>query len=293
MKQFSLFCMAIGITCFASMPPSLLAAPPQPGLLQVAVVDKTVSLGEPIILKYKVTNVEDRKISSNISDEPEKWLSIKLTDSSGHSVEVNSNSALRPRRTGISIGENSSHIGLVVLSLPLQPTHPGQYVLKLLAHQLYFGDIAPIETAAIDQDFSLPVTVIARDPERLHFAAEKLCKIVLHDNEYQWAIKALFTMRDPECLSVWRELTTDPTLDAFRATDVINGLAGVGSLDATNLLSEMHPIVPERWARTGLDPLGALENIRRTASPDLKQHINQLLLAAGINPNHIPFGSVN
>ncbi len=279
------------------------AASPQPGILQMTLASKTVSLGEPIILVYKVTNTENRKIGSNINDNPRRWLSISLIDQFGHSLTATPAAAQMPLHSGLAHSQESvidangsstnSVTGSIVVSRTLQPMYPGQYRIRLSAHQRYYWDEAPGEPIAVDQDFLLPITVTAKDTQRLHAAAEKFRQAVLHDTNYQLALKALFSMHASDSQSVWQELATDPSLDAFRATEVINELTQVNSISASNILAEMQPVAPERWLRTGLDPLNALEGMRRNAGPTLTQHINQLLVAAGVKLDHVPYGSVN
>lgn len=287
----------------ALSPLSASADSPQPGILQVALVSKTVSLGEPVVMAYKVTNVEGRRIGSNINEDPRRWLSISLIDAVGRSLTAAPAAAQKPMHGGITLSQGSvinantsstnSVTGFIVVGQATQPIRPGQYRLRLSAHQKYYWDEAPGEPVTVDQDFLLPLTVTDKDPYRLLATAEKYRQDVLHGDKYQTAIKALFSMRDPECLPVWRKLATDPSLDAFRATEVMDELARINSISASDILADMHPVAPERWARTGLDPLNALESMRRTAGPELTQHINRLLVTAGVNLNHVPYGSVN
>jgi len=275
---------------FVSLP--AVADDPQPGVFQIALTSNIISMGEPLILKYKVTNTDPKRVTVNVDDDQRGWLTMTLIDASGHPLQAMPDSppASRHPAAGIEIDPNSQYTGYVIASQKFQPTHAGIYRLNLSAHLTYSSDEGQ---SVFGQDFSFLVTVPAKDPQRLHVAAENLRQIVLHGNEYRWAVKALFSMHDPDCFPVWRELATDPMLTAFRATDVIHELVNIGSLNAGNLLAEMQPVAPERWTRTGLDPLNALENMRRNASPEIKQHINQLLVAAGVDLDHVPYGSVN
>ena len=303
MRQLILaFAAAHTVTCLLLLSP-VSAASPQPGILQVSLANNTISLGEPLVLVYKVTNAENRKIGSNINDNPRRWLSMSLIDPLGHSISEVAAAAPVPLHSGLALSQenvinaNDSPTnfvtGSVIVNQTCQPTSPGQYCLRVSAHQLYYWNEVPNEPVTVDQDFLLPVTVTAKDSQRLHTAAEKLRQAVLHDSKYRGAVEALFSMRDPDCLPVWRELATDPNLDAFRATEAISELVKTGSVSASDLLAEMQPVAPERWSRTGLDPLNALEGMRRNAGPELTQHINHLLVAAGVDLNHVPYGSVN
>lgn len=270
----------------------VVAEAPQPGVFQIALMSNTVSIGEPLILKYKITNTDLRRVAVNVADDQRGWLKMTLCDVSGHSLQALPDPlpVSRHPAAGIEVDPNSQYTGYVIASQKFQPTHPGSYQLRLSAHLTYSTDGGQ---SVSDQTFSFPVTVTTRDSQQLRSTAEGLRQTVLHDQHYRPAIKALFAMRDPDCLSVWRELATDPNLDAFRATEVINELTKVNSISASDILAEMQTISSERWARTGLDPLNALEGMRRNANPELRQHINQLLVAAGVDLNHVPYGSVN
>lgn len=296
MKYQFLVLMAICILAWGSTRLPAYADAPQPGTFQIAFTSNTITLGEPLILKYTVTNSEDKRVSVNIDDNGQEWLNMTLLDSSGHAVQAVTE-PLPPLRhrmfSGVALDPNGHRTGYLVVSQKFQPTQAGQYQLKLSVHLTYSADN---EQSVSNQNYSLPVTVTARNPQRLEAVAEGFREAVMSDksiSEYQSAIKALFSMRDPVCIHVWQELATDPTLDAFRATDVINELAKVKSVGASDILAEMQPVAPERWTRTGHDPLNALEDMRRNASPEIKQHINQLLVSAGVDLNHVPYGSVN
>lgn len=264
---------------------------PQPGIFQIALTSDTISVGEPLILKYKITNTDSKRVAVN-ADDQSGWLKMTLIDASGHPLQAVPDSLPSSRHpaAGIEIDPNSQYTGYVIASQKFQPTHPGSYRLRLSTHLIYSTDDGQ---STSDQTLLFPIMVKARDPQQLRSTAESLRQTVLHDQHYGPAIKALFSMHDPDCFPVWRELATDPNLDAFRATEVINELAKVNSISASDILAEMQAIAPERWLRTGLDPLNALEGMRRNASPELTQHINRLLVAAGVKLNHVPYGSVN
>jgi|GEM_PF-2096661 len=135
-----------------------------------------------------------------------------------------------------------------------------------------------------------------KNTTHLHTVAESLRQTILHDPKvanYQFATKALFSMRSPDVLPVWRELATDPSFDAWKSMDVARELAQVSSISAADLLEKMQDIAPERWSQTGCSPLEALEKMKQNASPNIAQHVNQLLTRRGFDPDHPPVGSAN
>ncbi len=301
MKHQLFGAVAICIAASSAPLPSASADAPQPALLQIAPTSSKISLGEPLILKYKITNPESRRVSVSLDPDERRWLSMKMFDASGHSVPAlpAPPPSLRHRPTaGAGLDPNGHQENYVVVSQVFQPTQPGQYRLDLSTHLTYSwedGDEAD-ERSTDNQHCTFVVTVTAKDPERLHSVAEGFRQTALHEvsaSKYQTAIKALFSMHDPECLPVWREIADDPALDPWRATDVMHQLAKASSTTASDILAEMQPIAPERWARTGTSPLDTLAGMRMTANPQVKQHIDQLFTEAGFPAHEGPATSAN
>lgn len=268
MKRRFLALLAICTIGWEGAPKPALADPPQPGILNIALTSNTVSLGEPLVLKYQIINPENQRVRIYTGKRDQEWLRMSLNDASGHPAEALPKPT--PRRGGIYtegaiLDRSGNHIGYVVVSRALQPIHPGQYRLNLSTHLTYSWEDGSDERSIEDQSYSLPVTVTARNPQRLRTVAEELKQAVLYEkgiSEYQRAAEALFSMRDPICLPIWREMATDPSLDPWRAMDVVRQLENVGSIAAVDVLAEMEPIAPERWARTGESPFNTLQSIR-------------------------------
>jgi len=286
--------LAICITTlgYASAPVALADAP-QPGTLEIALTKSTITLGEPLILKYRVSNPEDQRVRVSIDNDLSRWLTIKMNDTAGHAVRgaLTVSEAAPPSRyyvtSGVPVGPKDYHEGFLVLSPSFRPTQPGRYQLDLTAHLTYrWGrhEMA-VANSESEQSYSLPLTVTARNPQRLRAVAESLRQTVLGTkdvDQYRLANKALFSMRDPACLPVWQALATDAKLDPWQAVDVMSQLQDVGSVSACNILAGMQSVAPERWSQTGTAPLDVLERMWRPATPEVKQHINQLLAEAGV-----------
>lgn len=259
------------------------ASNPQLGVLQIAPASSSLSLGEPLILKYTVTNTDISTVAVNVSDDPQGWLTMTLTDASGRSLPPVLDSLLVSRHpaAGVEIDPKSEYTGYIIVSQKFQPTQPGNYRLSLSAHLRYSSEEGQTRT---NKNYSFPLTITEKDPQRLLATAEGLRQTVLKDKDYRPAVKALFSMRDPSCLPVWQELATDPDLDAFRAVEVIKELSRISSLPAIDILAKMQPIAPERWLKTGTTPLNVIASLWPGATPAFKQYINQLLTKAGVSP---------
>lgn len=302
MKHLFLALVAFCITACNSVPTPVSADAPQPGILKIALTSNTISLGEPLILKYQISNAENRRVSVYMGKDKQAWLSMRLNDASGHPVQALPDSTYTRgsiHSDGVDLDALSHNEGYVVISQKFRLSYPSQYRLTLTTHLIYSWDDMSDEKYADDQEYSLPVTVTAKNPQKLLAVAEALRQTVLHDvnvAENQAAIKALFAMGTSDCLPVWQELANDPTLDPWRAVEVAQQLGNAGTISASDILAEMQLIAPERWGRTGTSPSDVLKIMRRSAGPKLKQHINQLLAQASIPPvsKHTKMmGSVN
>ena len=299
MKHPLLALLALCITSCTFASHTASAEPPRPTLLEFTLAKTNIGLGEPIVVKYKFTNLENRRVNIYMGRTESSWLTMKLSDASGRPVQSSPNA--KPTRGGIftngtTADPNGQEQGYIVVSRRLQPTAPGQYRLSLSTHLTYTWDDTSGEKTVDDQTFSLPITVTARNAQQLHTLAESFRQTVLHDPkvaDYQFATRALFSMHDPDVLPVWRELAADPGLDPWKALDAARELAQVGSTSAADLLMQMQHVAPERWSQMGDDPLDALEGMRQGTNPELDQHINQLLVANGFELRHIPVGSAN
>ncbi len=299
MKHPTLALLALCITSCTFASHTASAEAPRPTLLEFTLAERNIGLGEPIVVKYKFTSLENRRMNIYMGKMEDAWLTMKLSDASGRLVQSLPNA--KPPRGGIftdgtAVEPDGQKEGYIVVSRRFQPTAPGQYRLSLSTHLTYTRDDDSGENSVDNQNFSLPITITNKDINHLHAVAESLRQTVLHDPKvanYQFATKALFSMHDPDVLPVWRELAADPSLDPWKALDVARALVQVGSANAADLLAQMQGVAPERWSQTGYSPLDALESMRQGTNPELDQHINQILTSKGIELKHIPVGSAN
>lgn len=296
MKEY-MTALLVGCIALCGYAPMRAAADtPRMGDLQIAVTTSNVTVGEPLILKYKITNPEANLLDVNVDSNVPKWLDMSLIDAAGRSVHFVPDADRLMRHGGVSVSPGSSYTGYFVVSQQLQPRHSGRYTLKVLVHLISSWPNHTDENSVTDEAYYLPITVGSRNPQRLQATAESFRYSVLHDRDFgkrQAAIKALFSMRDPESLPVWRELALDPNLDAFDATEVIHQLAKVASVNASDVLAEMDQVSPDRWSRTGTSPLVELEHMQGIANPELKLHINELLGESDASPDQKHYGSAN
>ena len=284
MKQFFFTLVAACILVYGGFTKPALGDAPLPGRIQVAFTSKSVTLGEPFVLKYKITNVEDRGVFASPTRDYRDWARMTLTDSSGHAVPA---IAFPPPAKNeiyedptILVPANGVGEGCIVVSRQFQPTHPGQYQLSISTHLLYSWDDLSGEKSIDDQTLTVLLTILPRDPKKLLAVAQSLRQEAVQDNNVgnrQLALQLLFTMRDPICLPVWRALATDPSLDASRAVEVAKYLGDAETTNAADILAAMQTIKPERWSQVGQSPQGIMQRMQMFAAPEVKQHLAQLL----------------
>lgn len=299
MKNMIFAPVAVCLVAWSYAPALAIAdASPPKGQLQLSLLHNTVTLGEPIVLKYRITDFGNGQLDAYMGKGKRGWLSMSLADASGATVQsipdpIQAKGGIY--EDGISVKSGSFSEGYVVVSQKFQPTHPGRYRLRLSSHLNYSWDDTPGENVTNDEKFILPFTVATRDQQKLLAVAESLRQTVLHNNTDgdKLATEELFSMHDPVCLPVWRELALDPALDPWRALYAARQLADVGSISANDILAEMQTVAPERWSLTGASPQDELERMQRNSSTGAKRHISGLLEDAGASPGHPPIGSAN
>ena len=277
------FIAACILVCGGFTKPALGDAP-LPGPIQATFASKSVTLGEPIVLNYKITNVENRGVLVSLTQDFRDWARMTLIDASGHAVPA---IAFPPpakneiyKDPTLSVAANDTGEGCIVVSRQFQPTYPGQYRLSVSAHLAYSWEDLSGEKSADDQTLTVPLTILPRYPKKLIAVAQGLRQEAVQDKSVekrQLAEQLLFTMRDPICLPVWRALATDPSLDGSRAVEVAGYLGKVETTNAADILAEMQSVKPERWSQVGQSPQGIMARMQVYAAPDVKQHLVQLL----------------
>ena len=136
MKHSFLALLALCITSGNLVKPAL-AENPRPTLLEFTLAKTNIGLGEPIVVKYKFTNLENRRVNIYMGKTESSWLNMKLSDASGHSIQ--SVPEAKPTRGGIftdgtAVEPNGQEEGYIVVSSKFQPNAPGQYRLSLSTH---------------------------------------------------------------------------------------------------------------------------------------------------------------
>ena len=247
-----------------------------------------VSLGEPIVLHAKITNLGDQNaaifLGENINHQG--WLTVSLRDSVGRNIPVPPLPTPMPNplsRGTLSLSPNDTHEEDVVLSNVVHPADPGCYYITFYVH-LPTTDMPNAD--AFENSYTLPLTITPADPQKLRAVATSLQSAILTvpDGELKETdIKALFSMPETAVFSTWRSLATNHSLSSYLAPYVAWQLEQVGSPRACDLLVSMAQTNPSRWNGIKQSPFQDLITLRQTVSRDMQSYIDVLLQKLGGN----------
>lgn len=206
------------------------AIAPDDGAFQVelALEQKKISLGEPIVLDYILKNVSQKPLEVDwlsetgviggfVCEELPLWLSVRITDQLGNEVPYEGDprkpKGFDPRTIPCwqKIWPEKPVDGQIVLSIWFKPPHPGRYKVTVSPHtQVRDGEGAESKAFSDSRTFSLEVTM--KNPAKLLKTAEALKAEALSKSysQIEPAIKALMSMPEDVVFPVWQALGTSP-----------------------------------------------------------------------------------
>ena len=270
---------------------------------------QSITQGEPIILKYSVTNTSDAMRYIGMKEDCSNWLSLKLTNAAGHTIighPVSNPNRMDPDRsfalnanafsTPGSINEHSTLPGYVVANQWFPTLAPGKYTLAAHVHLFYrvVSTSLPEEGEVAEQDSTFPLVVTTADSVRLQSAAQDLEKTVLKVGpgepimKRNMLIQALFSMPSAQATPSWQDLIADPASTSWMLLEAVDNLTCLRSAAATDVLMGMllHPTpAQDKYVRSAV--IAAMGGTYRDANPDLRQHIKMLY-----DSNGIPLGNI-
>ena len=271
------------------------------------------SLGEPIVLRYRLTNVSHQDVTAYVGpDAPGpasingemRWLKIKITDTNGNEVpalpnpDVVQHSGLQ--FTGCRVQAGQSQQGYVVLSKSYVFSHPGYYSLVVVAQIPFDSGETPTENAPgqelpfeappaylASQRFSCSLRVMPKDLQKLQALAGNLRGGVTSEPDVAkttMLIESLFSLPEEQAWPEWQTLASDPTLSQFTQVTVIQQLRRINTLKATDILAQA------LWASsTGTSAAakaninGALQSMYLGGDTKVKRHVRSLYVAHGVS----------
>lgn len=263
----------------------------------------TVSLGEPVLLKYVVNNTGAQKASVFTEDGKQNSLiTERFTDAAGKML-VPSVNPIPPRRVINGIISSSGLINLTDLEANTSRRwetvagayvtfpSPGRYVLRVHVQDPYvIGDDDQGPRQLLTGDYAFPLNVVEAKPATLRATAERLRSSVLTTTDVNvraMLVKALFSMPEDTASASWQALVEEPRLDGSSLSQIGTALARIHTIRATDILAEMiwEPAQPRDVLNQAL-PGRDLMDVYDTGDAALRTHIEELHKQRGVGMAH-------
>jgi hypothetical protein len=234
----------------------------EPLTVQVTLAtNSTLSVGEPIVLHYKVSNNSTTKqLSFDSGPRHEGWYRLSLTNATGKQITAatpqSSLDEVAPQglhpASEISLLPGGNTEGDIVATQSFAVTQPGDYVLTLHIPVTYYvepigawypkgrpADQIPMSFA---QDYNFHLKVMPMDQKRLQSDAEMLNR-ELHNPKFspqrETLLAALSSLPEAVALPSWQSLVLDPTTPSAVLSSAVELLGGLRSLGAADLLGQI------------------------------------------------------
>ena len=258
-------------------------------------------LGEPIILRYKITNVSDGQgVGIGLGTYKTRWCRLRLTDAEGNSAQVIPDSRpLSPRglhSTGtFFLRPDGSEEDSLVVSRFFQILHPGKYTLAVHVQVPYVATTVTDEAyltsdlesdikannKVLTDDFVFPITITATTPSLLKAKANALRQAATTEKDglkYKALLDALFSMPEAQAGPSWKTLANNAV--KANAELIADQLARLHSVTTVNLLIGMlnNPNLPPdqtSFIRAKID------ESYNMGSASVKRHIKSVAASRG------------
>lgn len=259
----------------------------------------TVSIGEPILLKYVVKNASSQKASVYTADTKHTPLITEcFVDADGKQL-VPSVNPIPPRHRanmmtswdGIEVTGGTSTNWETVANAYVTFPRPGSYLLRVHVQNPYMlGAVDRGIRHVLSGDYVFPLTVVEANPDYLRATAERLRQSILPTldvNARAALIKALFSMPEAMAGTSWQTLVEEPRLDGYALSQITTALARVHTIRATNILAELvwEPAQSPRAIQEA-SPSQHLYEMYDTGDAALRKHIEDLHKQHGAEMSH-------
>ncbi len=221
-----------------------------------------ISLGEPIMLHYKLSNLSgDQKLAVLSGIYNTSWFTLGLKDQAGKQVrQIPDIRPLNP--PGLHSGDVGSYAtndhrdswrdGYIVATKSFTVPHPGKYVLTMHVQASYTLVAPTLEDSnqmksliasagtVLTQDFSFPLTVTAADPLVLQAKAKALKEAISKEQNGTILLPEmdeLFSMPEAQAGPVWEEMALQ--VKPMNRDLIADKVAGLHSSRAADILFKM------------------------------------------------------
>lgn len=281
-------------------PASFGQADPAPLSVEVSLASPaTFSLGEPVVLQYKLSNLSsDEKLAVLSGTHSTSWYTLTLTDQAGNQVRQTPNvspSAPSGYHAGdVSIYAAGDHSeSYTVASKSISILCPGRYTLTVHVQAPYTLVAPPLENpvlikammnsagTVLNQDFSFPLNVTAANPVLLQAKANALREEISKEQSSARLLPEmdeLFSMPEAQAGSIWEELAVQAKpMDRDLIADKV---AGLRSNKAVDILFKM---IDNPLSNSGFVSR-RLSEVYNGGDFALREHIKSAAAQRGIHP---------
>jgi len=250
--------------------------------------------GQPIILRYLVSNTSDQKLG--LDWKGAEGYSLALTDQAGNTNLIQQK---QPAKTGAyaeldPFMRSGGKYETFLVPQRIVNLRPGRYTLTVHVQLPYatagsneenpFKIEKEIKASGnvFSRVFRFPLTVTAPNDGVLRTTATSLLKSIStlsYGSEYIADIDALFSMPEAQAAASWQELATHP--NTMNAALIADRLGDVGSVKASELLLKMldNPTLPPAASMLVSRKLAEVYN---SGGANVRSHLKNTMMKRGI-----------
>jgi len=261
----------------------------------------TITLGEPVMLHYKLSNLSDNQHLAVLSGVYNtQWYTLNLKDAKGNQVPlIPDTRPLDP--SGFHAGDVATFAtagnrdgwqdGYIVASKSFVVPRPGRYVLTLHVRASYTLVAPTLENpvliksmmnsagTVLIQDFNFPLIVTSINPTVLQAKANALKETINKEQSSMLLLPEmdeLFSMPEAQASPVWEKMALQA--GPMNRDLIADKLANLHSTKATDILFQMMA------TSTSNDEFISrrLSEVYNESEPALKGHIKALALQRGV-----------
>ena len=272
------------------------------GAIELSLSNSTFSLGEPIVVHYKIINSGTTGIYPGVTDGREQWLErgqgkwfeLELKDGSGniapatHFLSATYKGAYSGRPL---IRAKASYVGSIIVNQWVTPPRPGNYTLSVQATVFYTSGSDPsISPFPMTKAVSFPITITPPDAARLRSQTSAWRSEIASSTDpakQKAALELLFALPEQDALPEWQDLVADETLNDNARVMAAEEISHIDSLAAADLLAQLC-WNPAGQGHKGTPMMVYLSGMWQQGDAVMRKHIENLAASHGERMPFVP-----
>lgn len=304
-----ILCAAVSLTFAAVWPVFGQSGESCPVHVAISVATSSeITLGEPIVLHYCITNDSDHELLYLRGPYNTMWYTFTLADSAEQSASVVPDA--RPTKPGgaqLGVGPygvlhaNSTTQGYIVATRYAVPLHAGQYTLTVHVNMPYADYVGTLRDKAslseLTHECFVKFQILPANPARMRSQSQSLANLALQSkdaSDQSALIEALFTMPMPEALPAWKSLIANQNASPRILEHAADQLVRLPFVETADILAAM--AWPATRHKIGSAAPQAQQCLKRmydaAAGANLIKHIAAIYAAHGIDQKQLRYSLV-